>query len=135
MSLARKQVKPAALVLTYASAITLDVVEYDSFWVTLTGDVSFIFAHAANGQRGEVWVRQNATGGWRAGFVAPLGFTINEGAAGTATASGANAITRFDYVITNSVIDIDASPRTLTVNLVTYSGAQVTTSGNRVIKA
>ena len=136
--LPKKQLKPDALAVAYASAITLDVAEHDTFLVAaLTGDVSFSFAHAASGQRGVVWVLQDGVGGWRAGFVAPGTSIIREPAGGILIASGANAITRLEYRMHLlggvDCIDIDVSARSASVKVVTYLGAQVTLSGDRVI--
>ena len=121
------------------TAITLDVAAYNEFVVgKLTGDVNFSFANAAVGQRGVIWLKADAVGGWRFGFTAPATFLIMEDSSFAAEADlAANGIARVTYAMHaldgQNYIELDRSVRSVAPKVVTFNGATVKRSGDRVI--
>lgn len=121
------------------TSIALDVGAYNEFVIgKLTGNVDFTFTHAAVGQRGVIWLKADAVGGWRAGFTAPAGFLIIEDSSVAAEADlAANAIARISYAMHvldgQNYLELDRSVRTVSVNVVTFNGATVKRTGDRVV--
>lgn len=85
-----------AAALAYAAALTLDLASAQAFAVTLTGRAIVTFTNLAEGQSGDLYVTQDATGGHE------LTFNLDTG--GQIIASGslaptltADAVTRYRY--------------------------------------
>lgn len=130
----------ASIAVAYSgTSIALNVAAYNEFVIgKLTGDVAFTFTGAAVGQRGVIWLKADAVGGWRAGFTAPAGFLIIEDASVAAEADlAANGIARISYAMHTldgqNYLELDRSVRLVTVNVVTFNGATVKRTGDRVV--
>jgi hypothetical protein len=121
------------------TSIALDIAAYNEFVVgKLTGDVAFTFSNAALGQRGVIWLKADAVGGWRAGFTAPAGFLITEDSTIAAEADiAANAIVRISYALHvldgQNYVELDRSVRVTAAIVVTYNGATVKRTADRVV--
>lgn len=121
------------------TSIALDVAAYNEFVIgKLTGDVAFTFTNAALGQHGVIWLKADAVGGWRAGFTAPGSFLIIEDASVAAEADlAANTVARITYTMHvldgQNYLELDRSVRSVSVNVVTFNGATVKRTGDRVV--
>lgn len=133
------QMVASAAVAYSGTSIALDIAAYNEFVVgKLTGDVDFTFTNAALGQRGVIWLKADAVGGWRAGFAAPAGFLITEDSSIAAEADlAANAIARISYALHvldgQNYVELDRSVRVTAAIVVTYNGATVKRTGDRVV--